>query len=170
MQVKWSDILMMEHTINQREVKKNHSTQPHTHINSMTMKIFFLLNEKWLHHVVVVVVVKCCRNVCAKRYQWVKRETVTSLTSIILVCFDRWCLDAHVLVCAAERRWLLFAHFRPTMWPTATLLACKSPWFANDLSHVSSHFFSLLFFWFIFLGCGIFWYICWNENCSLIGQ
>lgn len=115
--------------------------------------------------------------VCAKCiyiiYQRVKRETVTSLASIIffLGLLVKWwfffCFFSSVR--AAERRWLLFAHFSgPTMWREinnictvcCVLFVCKTfslwnhtPWFGRPISHTFC-----------------FWYICWNENCSLIRQ
>lgn len=81
---------------------------------------------------------------------------------IFFCCFFSW-------VRAAERRWLLFAHFSgPTMWREinnictvcCVLFVCKTfslwnhtPWFGRPISHTFC-----------------FWYICWNENCSLIRQ
>lgn len=144
--------------------------------NSMTMKIILLPNEKWL--LLFSSVCVCAKDACVRK-MYIHHISASEKRNryfvsidhffsrvigemvIFFFCFFSW-------VRAAERRWLLFAHFSgPTMWREinnictvcCVLFVCKTfslwnhtPWFGRPISHTFC------------------WYICWNENCSLIRQ
>lgn len=176
MQVKWSDILMMEHTIDQNKNKnqKNKWTQPHT--NSMTMKI--ILFAKW--KMITACCCCCCymgRNVCAKRYQRVKRETVTSLASIILVFrslmvgarvfffLSSVCLGARVLVCCSWKAVTTVRTFSTDNVANRNIVGVPDRvglqiTVIRQRSLTLFFFFIFFFFWFIF--CGLIHLLKWK--------